>query len=101
MSVSGNSPAASLPAAPDDEDMGAFIDEPLRGRQPDTAAAVGDHSDLASQSCHRLILQFRVVWWTCLCGVLLCGRPDDAPERCVAKPQPIWAVAMCSPGHSS
>jgi hypothetical protein len=34
-------------AAPDDDDMGAFVDEPLRGRQPDTAAAAGDHGDLA------------------------------------------------------
>jgi hypothetical protein len=37
-------------AAADDEDMGSFIDEPLRGRQPDTAAAAGDHGDLAIQS---------------------------------------------------
>jgi hypothetical protein len=29
-------------------------------------------------------------------GVRFRGRPDDAPERCVGKPQPIWAVAMCS-----
>src|ERR1700747_1700633 len=56
-------------AAAHDEDMGSFIDEPLRGRQPDPAAAAGDHGDFASQSCHQLVLQFRVVWWTCLCGV--------------------------------
>ena len=30
-----------------------------------TAAAAGDHRDLASQSCHQLILQFRVVCRTC------------------------------------
>ncbi len=52
-------------AAAHDEDVGAFVDEPVCGRQPDTAAAAGDHGDLASQSCHQLILQFRVVCWTC------------------------------------
>ena len=51
-------------AAAHDEDVGAFVDEPLCGRKPDTAAAAGDHGDLASQSCHQLILQFRVVCWT-------------------------------------
>jgi hypothetical protein len=52
------------PATVHDEDVGAFVDEPLCGRQPDTAAAAGDHGDLAGQSCHQLILQFRVVCWT-------------------------------------
>ena len=37
-------------AAPGDEDVGAFFDEPLRGRQPDTATAAGDHGDLSIQS---------------------------------------------------
>jgi len=46
------------------EDTGAFVDEPPCGRQPDTAAAAGDHGDLASQSHHQLILQFRVVYRT-------------------------------------
>src|ERR1700739_4508016 len=46
-------------AAARDEDVGAFDDEPLCSGQPDTAAATGDHGDLASQSCHQLILQFQ------------------------------------------
>jgi hypothetical protein len=37
-------------AAAHDEDAGAFVDEPLRGRQADTAAAAGDDGDLAIQS---------------------------------------------------
>jgi hypothetical protein len=37
-------------AAPGDEDVGAFFDEPRRGCQPDTATAAGDHGDLAVQS---------------------------------------------------
>jgi hypothetical protein len=48
-------------AAAHDEDAGAFADEPACGRRPDTAAAAGDHGDLASQSHQQLILQFRVV----------------------------------------
>jgi hypothetical protein len=39
-----------------DEDIGAFLNESLRARQPDTAAAAGDHGDLAIQSCHQFIL---------------------------------------------
>ena len=37
-------------STPGDEDVRAFVDEPLRGRQSDTAAAAGDHGDLAIQS---------------------------------------------------
>jgi hypothetical protein len=48
-------------AAAHDEDVGAFVDEPLCGRQPDTAAAAGDHRDLAGQSHDQLILQLRDV----------------------------------------
>jgi hypothetical protein len=33
-----------------DEDVRAFVDEPLRRRQADTAAAAGDYGDLAIQS---------------------------------------------------
>src|SRR6202040_2563595 len=50
-------------AAAHDEDIRPFVDEPMRGRQPDTAAAAGDYGDLASQSCHQLILHIS-------CGVV-------------------------------
>jgi hypothetical protein len=88
-------------AAACDEDIRAFIDEPLRGRQPDTAASAGDHGDLAGQSCHQLILQF-----SCdVVDVLLRRAVVRPPRRCAAtlcfEGVLVQAVAMCSPGHSS
>jgi hypothetical protein len=44
-----------------DEHVRALVNEPLRGRESDTAAAAGDHRDLAIQSCHQFILIFVVV----------------------------------------
>jgi hypothetical protein len=38
------------------------VDEPLGGRQSDTAAAAGDHGDLAMQSCHQCILISSSSW---------------------------------------
>src|SRR6202011_3864181 len=54
-------------------------DEPLCGRQPNTAAPAGNHSDLAIQSRHQLTLQFSY----CVVDVFM-RRPVLLQRRCCA-----------------
>ncbi len=45
-----------LPATPRDENVGAFVDEPLRRRQTDAARTAGNECDLSFQLTHIFLL---------------------------------------------
>ena len=64
-------------AAPGDEDVRAFLHKPLRGSQPDTAAAAGDHGDLAIQSDIRTFGRTQSERVNSGCQVIGCSKVDD------------------------